>query len=175
MKASTDSKIYSFKSQEIKGKYGERILDNWHISLGYKILDVSDTQKYRDIGIDRILMRPDGSTVNVEYKFDLASARTGNLFFETVSVDCQNTPGWGWSSQADYWIFLLPSREILVVEPKKMRNLVWQYREVGKDKEVPNLGYKTRGIPIPIKQVRLIAHHRDKLSPQMIDIQSEAS
>ncbi|MFM6279137.1 MAG: hypothetical protein ACKPE2_12850, partial [Dolichospermum sp.] len=127
MKTQRKTKIYDFKSQEFIGKNGENILDKWLGSI-YKILDVSTVKKYQNSGIDRILMRPDGSTVSVEYKFDLASSRTGNLFFETVSVDNKNIPGWGWLSQAEYWIFLLPTMEVLVVEPGKMRNMIWCHR-----------------------------------------------
>lgn len=65
------SKIYDFKSQEFIGKHGEGILDKW-LSSAYKILDVSGIKKYQDNCIDRILMRLDGTTVSVEYKFDLA-------------------------------------------------------------------------------------------------------
>ena len=149
-------KTYRFDQQGLVGAKGEQILDEWLVQ-SYKILNVSDIKLYQESGIDRILMRPDGSTVKVEYKFDLASSRTGNLFFETVSVDRRNVPGWGWSSQADYWIFLLPSLEVLVVEPSKLRTLAWQYREQLVDKAIQNLGYKTIGIAIPLEKVRAIA------------------
>ncbi|MFB8788816.1 MAG: hypothetical protein U7123_08195 [Potamolinea sp.] len=121
MQTKSKNKTYDFKSQELIGKHGEGILDKW-LSSVYKILDVSGIKKYQENCIDRILMRLDGTTVSVEYKFDLASSRTGNLFFETVSVDNQDLPGWGWRSQADYWVFLLPTLEILVVEPWKHEN-----------------------------------------------------
>jgi hypothetical protein len=156
------SKTYDFSRQESIGKYGEAIIDKF-LASHYKILDVSDIRKYQETGIDRILMRPDGSMVNVEYKFDLASKRTGNIFFETVSVDTQNIPGWGWSSQADYWIFLIPEDEMLVVEPKKLRILVWQHRLNVVEKKGPNKNYKTLGVPIPLEQVRQIAHYMTNL------------
>ncbi|MEO1523263.1 MAG: hypothetical protein AAFU78_21155 [Cyanobacteria bacterium J06633_2] len=159
------SKAYRFDQQGLVGAQGEQILDEW-LSESYKILNVSDIKLYQESGIDRILMRPDGTTVKVEYKFDLASSRTGNLFFETVSVDRRNVPGWGWSSQADYWIFLLPSMEVLVVEPSRLRTLAWQYREKLVDKEIQNLGYKTIGIAIPLKQVRAIARCVKELCQQ---------
>jgi len=158
MNTITEVKEYSFEWQTIVGKSGEDILDSW-LRTSYEILDVSKIRKYQTIGIDRILMRPDGTTVSVEYKFDIASSRTGNLFFETVSVDNRNIPGWGWNSKADYWIFLLPSMEVLVVDPGKLRNLVWQLREKVRDKVVQNLGYKTLGIPIPLSQVRQVASY----------------
>ena len=155
-------KKYYFKTQENIGKYGEAILDKW-LSLSYQIQDVSAIKKYQQVGIDRILTRPDGTTVNVEYKFDLTSAKTGNIFFETVSVDKQNIPGWGWRSQADYWIFLLPTGEVLVVEPAKLRHLVWQYRLEAEEKEIKNVGYNTVGVPIPLPKVRSIASYITKL------------
>lgn len=169
MTIQSKSKIYDFKSQEFIGKQGESILDKW-LSSAYRILDVSGVNKYQDAGIDRILMRPDGTTVNVEYKFDLASSRTGNLFFETISVDNQNIPGWGWRSQADYWIFLLPTMEVLVVAPGRMRNLVWRSRLEVKDKEVQNVGYKTLGIPIPLSKVREIAYYTVQLDQEIPDL-----
>ncbi len=169
MQTHSRSKTYDFKSQEFIGKHGEEVLDKW-LGSAYKILDVSGVRKYQEDGIDRILMRPDGTTVSVEYKFDIASSRTGNLFFETVSVDNQDLPGWGWRSQADYWIFLLPSMEVLVVEPGKMRNLIWQDRLGAKDKEVQNVGYKTLGIPISLAKVRDITYYTVQLDQEIPDL-----
>jgi hypothetical protein len=156
------NKTYSFEHQELIGKKGEEILDQWFSSM-YKILDVSTIKKYQEIGIDRVLARPDGSMINVEYKFDLASLRTGNLFFETISVDNRNLPGWGWSSQADYWIFLLVCQEIIVVEPQKLRFLIWQLRTEIKEVKVSNQDYNTWGIPIKIDKVRKIACYCKKI------------
>lgn len=169
MQTPIKTNTYDFKSQEFIGRHGEAILDKWLGSV-YQILDVSGIKKYQGAGIDRILMRPDGTTVNVEYKFDLASSRTGNLFFETVSVDNKDIPGWGWQSQADYWIFLLPTMEALVVEPGRMRNLVWLYRLEAKEKEVQNVGYKTLGIPIPLSKVREIAYYIVQLDREIPDL-----
>lgn len=166
MTMQSKSKIYDFKSQALIGKQGEDILDKWLGSI-YKILDVSTVKKYQGSCIDRILMRPDGTTINVEYKFDLASSRTGNLFFETVSVDNQNIPGWGWRSQADYWIFLLPTMEVLVIEPGKMRSLVWRERLQVQVKEIQNVGYKTLGIPIPLSKVRGISKYNMQLAHEI--------
>lgn len=115
------------------------------------------------MGIDRLLTRPDGSVVTVEYKFDLAASRTGNIFFETVSVDQRDIPGWGWSSQADYWIFLLTTNEILVVKPSRFRTLVWESRFQTTEKKIPNSNYNTLGVPIPFKKVQEISSYRTKI------------
>ena len=156
------TKHYSFSSQHELGKHGEQVIDCWLNKL-YKIIDVSDIPKYQEVGVDRIIERVDGTTATVEYKFDIAAKRTGNLFFETVSIDTQQVPGWGWSSQADYWIFLIPEQEILVVHPGKLRSLVWQHQMVLKEKAVPNKSYKTLGVPVPLLDVRKIAYQIQKL------------
>jgi hypothetical protein len=157
------SQAYDFSEQRIIGKKGEEILDQW-LKQNYQVSDVSEVEKYQKMGIDRVLTRPDGTVIMVEYKFDVASARTGNLFFETVSVDTKNIPGWGWSSQADYWVFLFPNLEVLIIEPSKLRHLVWTLRTLLSEKKIPNKNYHTWGIPIPLEKVREISHYQKQLS-----------
>ncbi|MBW4472432.1 MAG: hypothetical protein KME45_18975 [Stenomitos rutilans HA7619-LM2] len=96
-------------------------------------------------------------------KLDIAARRTGNLFFETVSVDTQGIPGWGWTSQADYWIFLIPDQEIIVVHPGKLRSLVWQHQTLLAERTVPNKNYKTLGVPVPLADIRKVAYQIQKL------------
>ena len=156
------TKHYSFSTQHKLGKDGEQIIDQW-VSKLYKVTDVSDVQKYQEAGIDRVIERTDGTSVTVEYKFDIAAKRTGNLFFETVSVDTQHIPGWGWTSQADYWIFLVPEQEIIVMRPGKLRSLVWQHQTVLEERTVSNKNYKTLGVPVPLPDVRKVAYRIQKL------------
>jgi hypothetical protein len=58
--------------------------------------------------------------------------------------------------------------EVLVVEPAKLRNCVWQQRLSLKDKEVKNTGYSTMGIPIPLSKVREIAHYTTILNREIV-------
>ncbi|NES17568.1 MAG: hypothetical protein F6K41_01100 [Symploca sp. SIO3E6] len=148
---------YDFQAQHKIGKQGEQFIDRW-LKKNYKVTDVSDIPSYQKAGIDRIIGRKDGTTVTVEYKFDVAAKRTGNIFFETVAVDIQSTPGWGWTSQADYWIFLIPEQEIIIVQPGKLRALVWQQQKVLKEKTVPNKNYNTLGVPVSVSDVKKIAY-----------------
>lgn len=147
---------YDFDTQHRIGQQGEIFLDQW-ISSTYKVLDVSEDWKYRQSGIDRVVTRPDGSIITVEYKFDIAAKRTGNIFFETVSNDKKLIPGWGWSSQADYWIFLVPGQEIIVFKPGKLRALVWELQKSLTQRSIANQGYNTIGYPIPLIQARKVA------------------
>jgi len=159
---SMQTKYYDFQAQHKIGKQGERIIDRW-LQNTYKVTDVSDIPSYQKAGIDRIIERKDGTTATVEYKFDVAAKRTGNLFFETVAIDSQGIPGWGWTSQADYWIFLIPEQEIVIVQPGKFRSLVWQRQTVLKERSVPNKNYKTLGVPVPLSDVGKIAYQIQKL------------
>ena len=103
---------------------------------GYRIEDVSDLPQYQKAGIDRVLLRPNGSTATAEYKTDIKAKQTGNLFFE--AFDDRNRPCWGWTSQAYLWIFFIPQQEILVLEPGKFRLLVSQQQPELPQKVVPN-------------------------------------
>ena len=150
------TKQYDFETQRKVGKEGEALLDQWLYPV-YKVLDVSDDLRYQQSGIDRIVTRSDGSSITVEYKLDLAARRTGNLFFETVSNDMAKIPGWGWSSQSDYLIFLFPLLEILVFIPGKLRALVWALQATLKKRSVANKGHNTIGYPIPLIQARKVA------------------
>lgn len=149
---------YDFQDQCQIGQKGEKFLDQW-LSPHYQLLDVSDNFEYQQSGIDRLVTRSDGSIITVEYKFDLVAKRTSNLFFETISNDKEQIPGWGWSSQADYWIFLIPHQEILVFKPGKLRALVWKLHKSLKEKSVPNRGYNTIGYPVPLIETRKVADH----------------
>lgn len=153
---------YNFDTQRKLGKKGEAFLDRWLVSH-YNVLDVSENLMYQQSGIDRLVKRQDGSVITIEYKCDLAAKRTGNLFFETISNDRSSTPGWGWTSQADYWIFLVPEQEIIVFEPGKLRSLVWELKKLIKERYVANKGYNTVGYPIPLNQARKVAFQVKKL------------
>ncbi|MFZ4664968.1 MAG: hypothetical protein ACOYME_00905 [Prochlorotrichaceae cyanobacterium] len=150
------TKQYDFEIQRKVGQEGEKFLDQW-LSSTYKVLDVSEDLKYQQSGIDRVVTRSDGSVITIEYKFDIAAKRTGNLFFETISNDKKMIPGWGWSSQADYWIVLIPEQEIIIFKPGMLRALVWELQKTVQKRSVPNKGYNTVGYPIPLTQARKVS------------------
>lgn len=146
-------KSYSFTTQNSIGKQGEEMLDLW-LKSKYRITDVSEAPYFQERCIDRILEKADGSTIFVEYKFDQAARKTGNIFFETISIDSKGVPGWGWKTQADYLLTLVPDQEVIVVRPATLRALMWQERHSVQDKYIPNVGYQTVGCPIHLNKVR---------------------
>jgi hypothetical protein len=90
----------------------------------------------------------------VECKTDKEARNTGNIFFETVSNSEKQSPGWGWTSQADYWIYLIPDQEILVFHPGDLRALVWEYRASLRECPAFNRNYRTLGYPIRLNLAR---------------------
>jgi hypothetical protein len=146
---------YDFSTQKKIGLDGEKILDSW-LGKTYQISDVSSISYYQKAGIDRVLSIGK-HIVNVEYKLDMRARQTQNIFFEHISQDHGMVPGWGWSSQADYWIFLIPDQKILVIEPGVMRCIVWQNKGNLDEKCVRNQTYNTLGYPLPISRVESAA------------------
>jgi hypothetical protein len=104
-------------------------------------------------------MLSDGILKTVECKTDPKARETGNIFFETVSVSKseKQTPGWGWTSQADYWVYLIPDQEILVFCPGDLRAMVWSCRDSLSEKSASNKGYRTLGYPVNIARARKVA------------------
>ena len=83
-------KTYGFQAQLKVGELGEETLDAFFAEKGYEIKNV--TMKEQRRGIDRIFVK-DGKEVKVEYKTDALTARTGNVFIETVSSNKSGAPG----------------------------------------------------------------------------------
>jgi hypothetical protein len=163
-----------FSTRKRKGKEGEAFVDILlQKILGYclvelaevseyqnkggtrLLVDVSEIPKYQRISIDRLLFEADGSEISLEIKTDYKALETANLFFE---IERQGNSTWGMKSKADYFVFLIPDRELLFVEPCELRRLVWQLRTKLQEKIVGEA--RTLGLLIPIKTVQDIASYR---------------
>jgi hypothetical protein len=169
---------YGFSKQNEIGKAGEREIEKWLQRGGLQIIDVSDDSYYQKAGVDRLIMLSDGILKTVECKTEPKARETGNIFFETISVSKSDkkSPGWGWTSQADYWIFLIPGQEILVFHPGELRALVWEYRKSLREVPVNNGTYKTVGYPISLdlakrrtlQNIALDSHGIPKKKPDFV-------
>src|SRR5690606_40524051 len=97
-------------------------------------------------GIDRIVKKPDGEVIRLEYKTDALTAKTGNVFVETISSTKSGALGWALKTQADYVIYFVPDWEkALIISPKILREMIpiwiFQYHQ----KPVKNAGYFSYG------------------------------
>lgn len=143
------AKTFSFDRSVQIGAKGEAELD---VIFGksYRIIEARLTEQKR--GIDRYFLDfAANRKLSIEYKTDNMSGNTDNVFFELVSVDIRNKPGWLYTCQADILFQYLPrKRVILVWEPKDMRSYVeQQMKYYNMLKTVQNEGYAGVGVCLP--------------------------
>jgi hypothetical protein len=147
--------MYDFNEQLTKGEGAERTLDTL-FAQWYAIQPVDREQQRR--GIDRIFTRKDnGCIFRIEYKTDWTASKTGNGFVETVSVDTANKSGWAHSSQADYLIYYVPGDALVYIiafANLRARLHCWHGFPL---KRIPNQGYNTLGLLVPLDEFERIA------------------
>ena len=143
---------YQFDAQLKQGKLGEADMDDY-FSEWYFIQPATKVQQ--QIGIDRIFIgKKDGRIITVEYKSDEKAAQTGNIFIETVSVDRTNKKGWAYTSHAQILIYYVPSMgNIYIFSMAEIKMNLPEWCKIYKKKSVPNEGYNTIGLAIPLKKV----------------------
>lgn len=147
--------MYDFSGQLDKGESGEKALDNYY-SQWYTITAVN--MSGQKSGTDRLLTdKTTGMRTSVEYKTDDWTPRSGNVFIETVSVDTQNKPGWAYTSCAQWLIYYVPGfkKAYWITMLNVKHYLPYWIANVDKikgykKKRVPNNGYFTEGITVPL-------------------------
>lgn len=142
---------YDMNRQLARGENAEQRLDE-HFSDRFEITPATRAQQRQ--GIDRIFQHCEtGAHYAIEYKTDWTAAQTGNAFVETVSVDTQNKPGWAYASQADWLIYYVPGTgTIYIVSFAALRRNLPQWLARCKDAPpIPNRGYNTLGILVPLR------------------------
>jgi hypothetical protein len=146
--------MYRMDRQLAKGEQAEEILDNFFADR-FHIVPATRTQQRQ--GIDRVFThRTTGQPFTVEYKTDWTAGRTGNVFIETVSVDASGKPGWAYASQADWLAYFIPGRGLIcLIRFDILRQHLPQWRQTCPPAPpIPNRGYNTRGILVPLDEFR---------------------
>ena len=148
--------MYQFKEQLNDGREGERRLDAF-FAYWYTIAPATDTQQRA--GIDRIFTcLYFGQQFTVEYKTDKTAARTGNAFIETVSVTTTGKRGWAYTSTAEYLVYYVPGREVAYIVPfEVIRAHLLRWLNTYQQRSVPNHGYCTEGVLVPLAELNRIA------------------
>lgn len=151
--------VYSFQQQLAKGQTYEQQLD---AAFADRFFIRPATRAEQRCGIDRIY-RPRKSpdqVLTVEYKADQTAGRTGNAFVETVSVSTTGKPGWAISSQAD-WLFYLvlgAAEALYILQMAKLRAKLPAWRSRYQERHIPNEGYFTVGLLVPLDEFEKIAY-----------------
>ena len=143
---------YGMDQQLRKGEAAEARLD-LHFAARFHIAPASRTQQRQ--GIDRIFTdHTSGKIYTVEYKTDWTAARTGNAFLETISVDTANIPGWVYTSQADWLAYFVPQQAVIyLIAFTALRARLPQWLDSCKAAPpIPNHGYHTHGILVPLSE-----------------------
>lgn len=147
---------YSFVEQLAQGKRHEAFLDSYFATDFYIRPASADEER---LGIDRhFTLKSSGQRFTVQYKADSTASRTGNAFIETVSVDRDSVPGWAYTCTADYLIYYIPPMGLAyLVQPWAIRERVKHWQKKFQCRSIPNKGYKTIGILVPLDEIERIS------------------
>jgi hypothetical protein len=149
------------RSAEVERRWSP-VLDRW-IRKSYAFFrEATDAEQRR--GIDRIAIDDLGHEVAIDYKCDERAQWTGNVFMETVSVDTRRTPGWLYTSDADWILYFVVPEVVYAFSLSKLRAEIegWikRYREV----PAKNRSYRTLGVLVPLREARRAAEYVASIS-----------
>jgi len=157
---STD--YYDFDVQLKKGEKGEAVLDKF-FSRHYSIQYVS--QEVQRIGIDRIFITKLNTYYTIEYKTDWTARKTGNAFIEIMSVDKTKKYGWAYTSGAQIIVYFIPiNNDVYMLNPLKLKQKIPKWLDIYKKQEIPNNGYNTIGLLVPLSEIGKISFYSTLLS-----------
>lgn len=141
--------VYDFDEQLAKGVSGEELLDAF---FSREWIIRTATRREQRQGIDRhYVCRKDGRYFKVEYKTDYLAHKTGNAFIETVSIDSEGRAGWAYTSKADFLFYFVVEDLLLYILPMEtIRKQLSRWAKEYPIKAVPNRGYRTYGILVPL-------------------------
>lgn len=143
---------YSFGAQLEQGESGESFLDRF-FSRWFRIEPATHDEQRS--GIDRYFYdRKHPRLLLIEYKTDTLAAQTGNAFIETVSVDTADRAGWVFTSKADLLLYFVPGKHVIYILRLEAIRLRLPYWSLVYDlREVPNKGYHTHGLLVPLDEL----------------------
>ena len=151
--------MYQFQEQLHEGNEGEHRLDAF-FAHWYAITPA--TMHQQRIGIDRVFTcYYFGQQFAVEYKTDKRASHTGNAFVETVSVSTTHKRGWAYTSQAEYLVYYVPGLNVVYIIPfAGLRTKLSHWLNRYATRAIPNAGYVTEGVLVPLAELNRIATWR---------------
>ena len=155
--------VYDFRKQLALGQQGERLLkDAFAVRFQGAWVTDATMQEQRKKKLDALLYLPNTKkTIHIEFKTDFLSQKYGNLIYEIVSVDRNNTPGWVYASKAELLTWLCwHEKEVLILEFETVRHNIKRWQRQYKTKKIRNKTYNTIGIAVPLHESRDIAIDR---------------
>jgi Holliday junction resolvase len=156
------ARTHDFAHSLALGERLERELDTVFEGLGYDVEEVDRFAQRR--GVDRIFRQGD-ILWTVEYKANTYSKTSGKFFIETTSVDRASVAGWAQRSQAQVFVFLVPSRpqrRVIAVDAMQIKRRLsgWLalYDIKTSGMNVSQRGnYRSSGILVPLEELAILS------------------
>jgi hypothetical protein len=149
---------FTESSQFKRGMDVEAFLDRY-FGTEFDIKPTSEHQE-RILCLGDRIYRKEDETFFVEYKSGIQTHYTGNVFFETISVDNPCKPGWVYTCQADWLLYAaLLDRLILVFKPEILRQQIAELKSRFPEKPTSkgqNKGYNTYGVIVPLEYAKTL-------------------
>lgn len=148
-------------------------LDEYFRARGW-VIEPTTRHQERDLCLgDRKFYR-DGTRCFMEYKSGIQTGHTGNVFFETVSVDTAEKPGWVYTCKADYICYAaLLNQKLLIFVPETLRehieDLKTKFRTVSTNKG-QNATYRTHGVLVPLEYAETHLAARVLLTGEVVQL-----
>lgn len=156
--------IHNFQKSLSQSEGHETKIDDWLRSKGYEVYKVPmELQKQ---GVDRILIKDNFRTL-VEYKTDFHSARTGNIYIETIAHRAEMTLtealkphqklGWIYHSIANLMLYRIVNTDIIYIfKLEDLRTFYKQNKSNYDTITVKNEGFEGTGRLVPIADISTI-------------------
>ena len=147
---------YNFNDQLAHGEQGEAFLDRFFAQWFHVTPATPEEQRQ---GIDRHFSHlKSHEHFTVECKTDSTAARTGNAFIETISVDTEQKAGWAFTSQANRLLYYVPGKHVVfILEMTAIRARLPFWLQAYEVRQVPNNGYHTHGLLVPLEELERCA------------------
>ena len=148
---------FTQSQQWVSGQFVADFLDDLFGARGWAITPTSPHEE-RVLCLGDRHYRRDGAHYTVEYKSGLQTARTGNVFLETISVDSVNKPGWAYTSQADYLAYYIPPDGLVyIIRFEVLRSQLPRWERRYPVRRIANEGYHTQGLLVALREFEACA------------------
>lgn len=110
-----EQKIHDFQKSLLIGKNGEDIVEKLIMQTPstFDYIDVRNNQKYRDMDIDYLVLKYDGTYSKIEIKTDTHTS--GNLFYETISSVETDSIGCMLKTKCDKLVYLFINLDLFYI------------------------------------------------------------
>lgn len=157
---------YNFYTQRAIGHAGEAVICDWLNSQGWQLRPATDAEQRQ--GIDFWGCFPSKGATSFEIKTDRRAHRSGNAFIELESSNKTGKLGWLFTCEADVILYWIPGLDLVLwMQPDNIRNAYQDWKDLYSLRQIPNDGYYTTGLIVPLESFQTAATYTYHLWPQL--------